>query len=314
MKVVALAGGVGAGKFLRGLVRVVPPGDVTVVVNTGDDIELFGLRICPDLDSVMYWLSGSADRKRGWGRAGESFRALEEVERLGGPHWFGLGDLDLGTHLTRTHWMRDGATLSAATDRLRLASGVEARLLPMSDDRVETWIGVEENGVSSSVPFQVYWVANEARGDVKSVRFEGAKDSKPAPGVTDAIAEADVLLFCPSNPVVSIGPILQVPGIAEAIKDRGGPAVGVSPIVGGSPVHGPADRLMPGVGLEVSAMGAASAYRGLLTGWLIDDRDAGLAPHIESELGMRVGVTDTLMVDDQAAERVARATLDLVGA
>jgi LPPG:FO 2-phospho-L-lactate transferase len=312
MKVVALAGGVGAGKFLRGLIRVVPPGDVTVVVNTGDDIDLFGLRICPDLDSVMYWLSGVADRQRGWGRAEESFRALEEVQRLGGPHWFGLGDLDLGTHLSRTHWMREGATLSAVTDRLRTALGVETRMLPMSDDRVETWIAAErDDGFNYFAPFQIYWVAERGRGTVKQVRYEGIETAKPASGVLDAIEEADAVIFCPSNPVVSIGPILQIPGIAETLMERNGAAVGVSPIVGGSPVHGPADRLMPAVGLEVSAHGAASAYGGLLTGWVIDERDAGLAPRIEAELGMRVAVTDTIMTDDAAAERVARAALDL---
>jgi LPPG:FO 2-phospho-L-lactate transferase len=313
MKVVALAGGVGAGKFLRGLIRVVDPGDTTVVVNTGDDIDMFGLRICPDLDSVMYWLSGLSDRERGWGRADESFRALEQVERLGGQHWFGLGDLDLGTHLTRTQWMREGATLSAVTDRLRRALNIESTLLPMSDQRVETWIAAEQDdGFNYDAPFQVYWVANRARGKVKQIRYEGIEDAKPAPGVRDAIDEADVLVFCPSNPVVSIGPILQVPGIAEAVLESKAPAVGISPIVGGAPVHGPADRLMPAAGLEVSALGAASAYRGLLAGWVIDERDAALAGRIEADLGMRVGITDTIMIDDLAAERVARTALDLI--
>ncbi|MGH2691188.1 MAG: 2-phospho-L-lactate transferase [Actinomycetota bacterium] len=313
MKVVALAGGVGAGKFLRGLVRVMDPRNLTVVVNTGDDIDLFGLRICPDLDSVVYWLSGMADRERGWGREGETFRALDEVKRLGGQSWFGLGDLDLGTHMTRTQWMREGATLSAVTDRLRRALEVEPTLLPMSDQRVETWIAADqEDGFNYYAPFQIYWVAKKAQGKVKLIRYEGVEDAKPAPGVLDAIEEADVAVFCPSNPVVSIGPILQVPGIAESLLASKSPAVGISPIVGGSPVHGPADRLMPAAGLEVSAFGAASAYRGLLAGWVIDERDAHLAPRIESELGIRVAVTDTIMADDLAAERVARAVLDLV--
>ena len=315
MKLVALAGGVGAGKFLRGLVRVVDPKDLTVVVNTGDDMVLHGLRICPDLDSVMYWLSGLADRERGWGRSGESFRALEEVERLGGQHWFGLGDLDLGTHLTRTQWLREGATLSAVTERLGTGLGVEARVLPMSDDRVETWISTEgDDGSSYHVPFQVYWVARKGRGKVTFVRYEGIEEAKPASGVLDAIEEADAVVFCPSNPVVSIRPIIQLPGIAEALTRRDGAAVGISPIVGNAPVNGPADRLMPAVGLEVSALGAASAYRGLLTGWVIDRRDEASAARIEADLGMRVGITDTIMTDDAAAERVARKALELLHA
>lgn len=312
MKLVALAGGVGAGKFLRGLVRVVPPSDLTVVVNTGDDLELHGLYIAPDIDSVTYWLAGVSDRERGWGRSGETFKTLEQVRELGGQAWFTLGDLDLATHLVRTQWLAEGNPLSEVTDRLRRAFGVPIRLLPMSDDPVRTWISeIDEEGIEHYQPFQMYWVAHGGRCEVKEIRIEGADGAAAGPGVLEAIADADVLLFCPSNPVVSLGPILQVPGIAGAIKERGGPAVGISPIVGGAPVHGPADRLMPAAGLEVSAMGAASAYRGLLTGWVIDDRDARLAPHIESELGMRVAVTDTIMTDDEAAERVARAALDL---
>jgi LPPG:FO 2-phospho-L-lactate transferase len=312
MRVVALAGGTGAGKFLRGLVRAVPPEEVTVVVNTADDLDLFGLRICPDLDSVLYWLSGLADRERGWGREGETFRALDEVRRLGGPGWFNLGDLDLGTHLARTQWLREGATLSAATDRLRQAAGVTARLLPMTDDRVETWItATDEHGRRVEEPFQVYWVARGARDDVRSVTFVGAEDAKPATGVLDAIADADVVLFCPSNPIVSILPILSVPGVRAAIRERERGAVGVSPIVGGAPVSGMLHRLMPAFGWDVTAEHAVLPYRGLLDGWVIDERDAQLADAIRSGSGVRVSVTDTLMVDDEAAERVARAALDL---
>jgi LPPG:FO 2-phospho-L-lactate transferase len=312
VKVVALSGGVGAGKFLRGLVRAVPAQDVTAVVNTADDITLHGLRICPDLDSVTYWLAGVADRGRGWGRHGESFRTLEEVRRLGGPAWFGLGDLDLGTHLVRTGWLAQGAALSEVTARLASAFGVDVRVLPMSDDPVATWIdSVDGEGRGRSDPFQTYWVGRGARDEVKAVRFEGADRAHPAPGVLDAIGEADAVLFCPSNPVVSVAPILAVPGVREAVAARRERAAGVSPIVGGAPVAGMADRLMPAVGLEVSSPGAASAYRGLVAGWVIDERDAGLAPRIEDELGMRVAVTDTIMADDAAAERVARTALDL---
>ncbi|HEX2026213.1 MAG TPA: 2-phospho-L-lactate transferase [Actinomycetota bacterium] len=310
MKVVALAGGVGAGKFLRGLVRVVPAGDVTVVVNTADDLDLHGLRICPDVDSVTYWLAGLADRDRGWGRSGETFRTLDEVRRLGGQAWFALGDLDLATHLVRTHWLQEGATLSEVTDRLRRAGGVGARLIPMSDDPVRTWIdGVSEDGDAVSLPFQVYWVGRGARDEVKAVRFEGAATARPAPGVLEAIAAADTVLLCPSNPVVSLSPILSVPGVRDAVATRR--PVGVTPIVGGAPVQGMADRLMPVVGLEVSALGAARAYRDILGGWVIDERDEALGPAIEEELRVRVAVTDTLMVDDDAAERVARAALEV---
>jgi LPPG:FO 2-phospho-L-lactate transferase len=310
MKVVALAGGIGAGKFLRGLVRAVPPEDVTAIVNSGDDFTLHGLRICPDLDSVTYWLAGVADRERGWGRADEAFRTLDEVRRLGGQAWFGLGDLDLATHLVRTQMLDEGRALSEVTDHLRHRLGVGATILPMSDDPVGTWIdSVDEDGSGVYQPFQMWWVARGASDEVKAVRFEGADSSRPAPGVLDAIAAADAILFCPSNPVVSVGPILAVPGIRGTLAARRDRAAGVSPIVAGAPVRGMADRLMPAVGLEVSAFGAASAYRGLLSGWVIDERDRALAPRIEADLGLRLAVTDTLMTDDEAAERVARTAL-----
>ena len=315
MRVVALAGGVGAGKFLRGLVRIVPPEDVTVIVNTGDDFTLHGLRICPDLDSVTYWLAGVADRGRGWGRAGETFRALEAVRRLGGEAWFALGDLDLATHLVRTQLLRAGATLSEATVRIHEALGVPTRILPMSDRPVATWIeAVDEEGTHLDLPFQDYWVRRGGRDAVKGVRYEGAGQAPPAPGIVDALKAAEAVVFCPSNPVVSIRPILEVPAILEGVRGHVGPSVGVSPIVGGAPVAGMADRLMPAVGLEVSAFGAASAYRGFLSGWVIDDRDAELAPRIEHDLGMRVAITDTLMTDDPASERVARAVVELASA
>ena len=314
MKVAALAGGVGAGKFLRGLVRVVPPEEITVIVNTGDDLTLHGLHVSPDLDSVTYWLSGLADRDRGWGRRDETFRALEEVRRLGGETWFSLGDLDLGMHLTRTHWLHQGMTLSEATDRIRTALGIRSVILPMSDQRVTTWIDAidEESGAAVSIPFQVYWVARGARDEVKAVRFEGVDRARPAPGAEEAIRDADVVVICPSNPVVSVSPILAVPGLREAVEARQDAVVGVSPIVGGAPVAGMADRLMPAAGLEVTAAGAAASYRGLLAAWVLDERDAGLGPAIEADLGIRVGITDTLMTDDRAAERVARVALSLL--
>jgi len=313
MKVVALAGGVGAGKFLRGLVRVVDPGDVTIVVNTGDDMTLHGLHISPDVDSVIYSLAGVGDRERGWGRRDESFRALEEVRRLGGQAWFGLGDLDLATHLVRTQLLQEGRTLTEAVAHLAHGFGLEATLLPMSDEPVATMIqAVDEAGQGLYMHFQVYWVQRGARDEVKGVRYEGADAATPAPGVVEALSEADAILFCPSNPVASIAPILAVGPIAQAVRARRERAAGVSPIVAGAPLRGMADRLMPAAGLEVSAFGAAAAYGGLLTGWVIDARDRDRAPRIQSELGVTVAVTDTIMIDDEAAERVARTALDLV--
>jgi LPPG:FO 2-phospho-L-lactate transferase len=315
MNVVALAGGVGAGKFLRGLMRTVEPRDVTAIVNTGDDMTLHGLHISPDIDSVMYWLSGVADRDRGWGRSDESFRALDEVRRLKGQSWFGLGDLDLATHLVRTQLLSEGKTLSEATAHLTDALGISARLLPMSDDPVPTMVhAATEEGEGVYMHFQVYWVQRGARDQVKAVRYEGGREAAPAPGVVEALAGADAILICPSNPVASIRPILAVGGVREGVEAarRGGTGVvGVSPIVGGAPLRGMADRLMPAVGLEVSAYGGAAAYPGLLTGWVVDERDRDMASRIRDELGLRVAVTDSVMTDDDAAERVAQVALEL---
>jgi LPPG:FO 2-phospho-L-lactate transferase len=311
VKVVALAGGVGAGKFLRGLVRAVPPDDVTVVVNTGDDIDLHGLRVCPDLDSVTYWLADAADRERGWGRGDESFRALEELRRLDPEAaWFSLGDLDLATHLSRTGRLEAGSQLHEVTSAIARRFGVAATILPMSDDPVETRIRVAADGEELDLHFQEYWVRRGARDEVKSVGFDGVDRADPAPGVLDAIDRADVVVLCPSNPVVSIGPILAVRGIRAAVGGRS--TVGVSPIVGGRPLAGMADRLMPVVGLEVSAAGAAGAYRDLLDGWVIDDADAGSAVRIREQIGIEVAITDTVMRDDAVAEALARTALDLV--
>jgi LPPG:FO 2-phospho-L-lactate transferase len=313
VKVTALAGGVGAGKFLRGLVRVVPGDRVTVIGNTGDDLVLHGLRISPDLDSVAYWLAGVADGQRGWGRAGETFRTLEELRRLEGEAWFGLGDLDLATHLFRTHRLTEGATLSEATTALCERLGVPCRLLPMSNDRVETWIHAVEDGRDIEETFQEYWVAHQARHEVKSVAYRGAEEARPAPGVLEALADADAVVLCPSNPVASLAPILAVPEIGRAVEARRDRVVGVSPIVGGAPLRGMAARLMPAAGLPVTAHGAAAAYRGLLGVWVIDERDAGLRDAIRADLGIPVAVTDTVMTDDEAAERLARFALELLG-
>jgi LPPG:FO 2-phospho-L-lactate transferase len=312
--VAALAGGVGAGKFLRGLARAVGEAGVTAIVNTADDIVMHGLHVSPDLDSVTYWLGDVHDRERGWGRRGDTFRATEELRRFDPEAaWFNLGDLDLATHLFRTRLLREGRPLSEVAGRVAARFGVRARVLPMSDDPVTTVVTVRTAGGAERLHFQEYWVRRGARDQVLGIAYEGAERARPGPGVLEAIAEADALVICPSNPVASIGPILAVPGVREAVAARRGRVVGVSPIVGGAPLAGMADRLMPAAGLEVSALGAARAYEGLLAGWVVDRADRDLAPKIEELLGVRVAVLDTVMRDDARAEAVARAALGLLG-
>ncbi len=311
--VVALAGGIGAGKFLRGLVRAVPPTEVTVVVNTADDVEMHGLHVSPDLDSVAYWLGDVHDRERGWGRRGDTFRATEELRRFDPEAaWFNLGDLDLATHLFRTRLLREGRTLSEITARVAGRFGVAARILPMSDDPVTTRVEVLVEGRALDLHFQEYWVRRGARDEVKGIRYEGADAARPAPGVLDALRGADTIVICPSNPVASIGPILAVPGVREALAARRERVVAISGIVGGAPLAGMADKLMPVLGIEVSAAGVAACYRGLLGALVIDEADRALAPRIEAA-GVRVGVTDTIMTDDAAAERLARFALGILG-
>jgi len=314
MKVVALAGGIGAGKFLRGMARVVPADDLTVVLNVADDIVVHGLHVSPDPDSVTYWLGDAFDRERGWGRRDESFRAADELRAFGAADaWFNLGDLDLATHVLRTSMLRQGATMSQVVARVAERFGIGARLLPVTDDRVETRIDAvdAQTGERLDLHFQEYWVQRRAADPVKAVRFVGVEDSSPAPGVITAIEAADLVVLPPSNPVVSLGPILAVPGVREAVRSRRAAVVGVSGIVGGAPLAGMADKLMPAVGLEVTAVGAASAYEGLLRAWIVDERDRGLADRIDAT-GVRVIVTDTVMRDDDDAEHLASAVLDAV--
>jgi LPPG:FO 2-phospho-L-lactate transferase len=314
MKVVALAGGIGAGKFLRGLSRLVPGPDLTVVVNVADDITVHGLHVSPDPDSITYWLGDVFDRERGWGRRGDTFRATEELNALGAPDsWFSLGDLDLATHLHRTQLMAAGATLTEATAAIAARFGVTARLLPVTDDRVETRVECVDHstGEELDLHFQEYWVERGGRDPVKGVRYEGVERAAASASVLEALAAADVLVICPSNPVVSIGPILAVPGIRDAVRSRRERVTGISGIVAGGPVAGMADRLMPAAGIEVSAAGVAEHYRDLLRAWLMDGADASLVPRVEA-LGLRTGVTDTIMTDDDRAEAVARAALDLL--
>ena len=312
MRVTALAGGIGAGKFLRGVVRAVPARDVTVVVNTGDDIAMHGLHVSPDLDSVTYWLGDVFDRERGWGRRDETFRATEELRTFDPDQaWFNLGDLDLATHLFRTNVLAAGKTLGEATAAIAARFGIGATLLPMTDDPVATRIVVVSDGEELDLHFQEYWVRRGGRDEVKAIRYEGADRAGPAPGVLEAIAGADAILVCPSNPVASIGPILAVPGVRDALSARRSNVVGVSGIVAGAPLAGMADRLMPAAGAEVSAAGAAAWYEGLLGAWVVDEADRGLIPRIEAT-GVRAAATDSIMTDDAKAEALARFALGML--
>lgn len=306
MNVVALAGGIGAARFLSGLLQVVDPTHLTVVANTGDDLELHGLHVSPDLDTVTYTLAGGVHPEQGWGRAEETFTVAGELEaRYGRGRWFTLGDRDLATHLVRTQALRAGGTLSEATREIAAAWGLPFALLPMTDDPVATRVRTEDG---RDLHFQQWWVGERAQSPVAEVRLEGAERARPAPGVLEAIEAADAVLLCPSNPVVSIGTILSVPGLRAALKSP--VVVGVSPIVAGQVVRGMADRLLPAVGLEVSAVGVARGYADFLDGWVIDERDAGLAVQVR-DMGVEVRVTDTIMRDVSVSAALARTCLDL---
>ena len=305
MRVTALAGGTGAAKLLRGLAACLDPADLTIVGNTGDDTEVWGLHVSPDLDTVTYALAGLLDVARGWGRAGETFRALEAMAALGGSTWFSLGDRDLATHLTRTIALRAGETLTAVTARLAARLGVRARILPMSDAPVRTSVTTIEGRLT----FQEYFVRDKAQGDVVSVAYDGAEAARPAPGVVDAIATAELVVVCPSNPVTSIGPILAVRGIAEALRTTPASVVGVSPIIGGAPVSGPAGRLMKARGLAVSPLGVAAAYAPWLRALLIDAGDAGETAAL-SRAGVRAVTADIMMTDRAREVALARRVLE----
>ncbi|GAA3380683.1 2-phospho-L-lactate transferase [Streptomyces racemochromogenes] len=317
MRIVVLAGGIGGARFLRGLKSAVPDADITVIGNTGDDIHLFGLKVCPDLDTVMYTLGGGINEDQGWGRTDESFTVKEELAAYGvGPTWFGLGDRDFATHIVRTQMTGAGYPLSAVTEALcdRWQPGV--RLLPMTDDRVETHVAVTdpETGERRVVHFQEYWVKLRASLDAEAVVPVGAEQAKPAPGVLDAIAGADVILFPPSNPVVSIGTILAVPGIREALAAAPAPVVGLSPIVGGAPVRGMADKVLAAVGVETTAAAVARHYgSGLLDGWLVDTSDADAVTEVEAA-GIPCRAVPLMMTDTDATAAMARAALDLAEA
>ncbi|CAL9433516.1 Phosphoenolpyruvate transferase [Streptomyces sp. enrichment culture] len=312
-RIVVLAGGIGGARFLRGLKEAAPDAEVTVVGNTGDDIHLFGLKVCPDLDTVMYTLGGGIHEEQGWGRADETFTVKEELAAYGvGPDWFGLGDRDFATHIVRTQMIGAGYPLSAVTEALCARWRPGVRLLPMTDDRVETHVVIEaEDGGRKAVHFQEYWVRLRASVPAQAVIPVGAEQAKPAPGVLEALSEADVVLFPPSNPVVSIGTILAVPGVREAIADAGVPVVGLSPVIGGAPVRGMADRMLAAIGVETTAAAVAGHYgSGLLDGWLVDTADSGAVAEVEAA-GIRCRAVPLLMTDVGAAARMAREALGL---
>jgi LPPG:FO 2-phospho-L-lactate transferase len=306
--VTALAGGVGAARMLRGVVALVPPEQVTAVVNTGDDLVLHGLHISPDLDTVTYTLAGAVDPMTGWGLAGETWRAMEALDRYGGQTWFRLGDTDLATHLYRTQRLAEGATLSTVTSEICTAWQLGLRVLPMTDDPVRTVLRVEGQG---EVAFQDYFVRQRHDVTVESVVLAGADRARPAPGVIDAIARADAVLVCPSNPIVSIGPILAVPGIEDALVARRERVVAVSPIIAGAAVKGPADRLLRELGHDASVVGVARIYAPFVSTLVIDRADADLAAEVEA-YGVRAVVTETLMSSPEVAAALARTALDAV--
>jgi LPPG:FO 2-phospho-L-lactate transferase len=305
VKVTVLTGGVGGARFLRGLVDVVDPAGVSAVVNVGDDLELLGLAVSPDLDSVLYALAGLADDERGWGRADETWNALGAVELFGGESWFRLGDRDLGLHLVRTQALRGGAPLSEVTARLATAAGLDATLLPATDERLRTWLDTP----TGSFSFQQWFVARGHRDPVDRVRFEGAAVAKPAPGVLDALHEADVILIAPSNPYVSIGPILAVERIRRAIERRRVPCIAVSPLIGGRAVKGPAAAMLQRLQGGTGPTQVTDCYLGLIDALVFDEADAGEAENVRA-LGVRPVVTRTLMTDGDARRRLAEATLD----
>ncbi|MCK2221198.1 2-phospho-L-lactate transferase [Actinomadura sp. ATCC 31491] len=306
MHIVSLAGGIGGARFLRGLRATEPDATITVIGNTGDDITLFGLRVCPDLDTVMYTLGGGIDEEQGWGRAKESHVVKEELAAYGvEPQWFGLGDRDFATHIVRSQMLEAGYPLSQITQALCARWQPGVRLLPMTDDRCETHVVIEDERGRRAVHFQEWWVRLRASVPARSFALVGVDTAKPAPGVLDAIRQADVVILPPSNPVVSIGTILQVPGIREALLPK--TVVGVSPIIGGAPVRGMADACLTAIGVETTAQAVLELYGAdLVDGWLVAEEDSGVALD-----GVRVVSRPILMHDAEAAAGIARTALDL---
>ncbi|HEU5381573.1 MAG TPA: 2-phospho-L-lactate transferase [Ktedonobacteraceae bacterium] len=306
--IVVLAGGVGAARFLQGLVQVVPQEDLTVIINTGDDREFYGLHVSPDLDIVMYTLAGLVNESQGWGIRNDTYAAMQQLTSYGNEDWFMLGDRDLATHIHRTQRLRQGKTLSEVSDELRKRLGLHLRLLPMSDQPVQTHIMTP----AGLLHFEEYMVKRQCSDPVQDIAFVGVDAAKPAPGVLDALKQAEAILIAPSNPLVSIGSILSVPGIHDVLHEASGMVVAVSPIVGGAPIKGPADRLMSGMHMEVSAVGVARYYRDFLDVMVIDQQDAHLLSAIE-DLGIPALATDTIMRDSATRIALARTVLAAAG-
>jgi LPPG:FO 2-phospho-L-lactate transferase len=305
--IVALAGGVGGAKMAFGLSRVLPPEQLTIIVNTADDFEHLGLHVAPDLDTVMYTLAGLANPETGWGLAGETWGFMSAIERLGGPSWFRLGDHDIATHVLRSERLRAGERLTEVTAELCAALGIRCAVLPMSDDPVRTMVETP----TGILPFQEYFVHLKCEPAVRGFSFAGAATAKPSERALAALAQAEAIVFCPSNPFVSVAPILAVAGLDKAIRTAKAPIVAVSPIIGGAAVKGPAAKMMLELGLDVSVVGIASHYRKLVDGLVLDEADAVLAPAVEAT-GLRASVMPTLMRNDADRIRLAQATLDWV--
>lgn len=302
--IVTLGGGIGASKLLLGLCQVIDPAELTVIVNTGDDFVLHGLTICPDLDTVAYTLAGLSDQERGWGIEGDTFNAMRWLGRYSRETWFNLGDQDLATHLHRTALLRQGLTLTEVTDLIRRSLGVLARILPMANEPVST-IVLTHRGPR---PFQEYFVRDGARDTVRGVCFEGVKRSRPARGVLEAIEAAEGIIVCPSNPIISLGPILAVPGIRDALRTTGAPVVAISPVVGGRSLKGPTDKLLAGLGHEVSALSVARLYQDFLDLLIVDRLDDKLLPAIEA-LPVKARATETVMRNLEAKISLAKEAL-----
>jgi LPPG:FO 2-phospho-L-lactate transferase len=305
--ITALGGGVGAAKFLRGLSKVINGESLTVIVNTGDDISISGLKISPDIDIVIYWLSDIVDRKKGWGIREDTFSCLEALTKFGLEDWFNLGDRDIATHIYRTYLRGKGFKPSEITVRIAKALDVgNIKILPMTDEDVETWILTDEG----EMHFQEYLVKKQMKPTVKSVFIRGIEKANPAPGVIDAIEESRLIIICPSNPIISIGPILKIIKIREALQRTKARIIAISPLVGGKPLKGPADRLMKGIGLEVSSTQVAKLYKDFIDGMVIDEKDA-LEETAIKQLGIELFVLDTIMNEDEKAEQVAKQVLKL---
>ena len=302
--IAALAGGVGAARFLTGLTRLVKEEDLSVIVNTGDDIELFGLHISPDLDIVSYTLAGIVDEEKGWGIRGDTFQCLEMLKKHGLDTWFGLGDRDLATHIYRTDRLKQGFTLSQITDEVCRSLGLKVKILPMSNNKFETRVTTSDG----SMHFEEYFVRRQGKDEVLGVEFVGAATAKPSPGVLDAILDAEVVVVCPSNPIVSIGTILAVDGVRDALKRTNARVVGISPIVAGLPIKGPADKMLRGLGFEVSAFGVAKLYSDFVDTFVLDTADVSQKERIE-KLGLEVKVTNTLMNSFEQKVELARVVL-----